>query len=86
MAKGTRWRLLLDTAAAPPYDVYPDLDGPPAAAVSPADAVVPLDVLLRGRVSSRHTACAVSGWWVRFTVGITLRVTKSLTWSVRTAM
>ena len=29
VAKGTRWRLLLDTAAAPPYDVYPDLDGPP---------------------------------------------------------
>jgi isoamylase len=29
LAKGTRWRLFLDTAAAPPYDVYPDLDGPP---------------------------------------------------------
>ncbi len=29
VAKGTRWRLLLDTAAAPPFDVYPDLDGPP---------------------------------------------------------
>jgi glycogen operon protein len=29
VAKGTRWRLFLDTAAAPPYDVYPDLDGPP---------------------------------------------------------
>ena len=29
LAKGTRWRLLLDTAAAPPYDVYPDFDGPP---------------------------------------------------------
>jgi isoamylase len=29
LAKGTRWRLLFDTAAAPPYDVYPDLDGPP---------------------------------------------------------
>jgi isoamylase len=29
VAKGTRWKLLLDTAAAHPYDVYPDLDGPP---------------------------------------------------------
>src|SRR5207248_11219887 len=29
VAKGTRWRLFLDTAAAPPYDVYPDFDGPP---------------------------------------------------------
>jgi glycogen operon protein len=29
VAKGTRWRLFLDTAAAPPYDVYPELDGPP---------------------------------------------------------
>jgi isoamylase len=29
VAKGTRWRLLLDTAAAPPYDVYPDEGGPP---------------------------------------------------------
>jgi glycogen operon protein len=29
VAKGTRWRLFLDTAAAAPYDVYPDLDGPP---------------------------------------------------------
>ncbi len=29
VAKGTRWRLFLDTAAAPPYDVYPEFDGPP---------------------------------------------------------
>ncbi|MCI0359528.1 MAG: glycogen debranching enzyme, partial [Planctomycetaceae bacterium] len=29
LAKGTRWRLFFDTAAAPPYDVYADLDGPP---------------------------------------------------------
>ncbi|GIW94020.1 MAG: glycogen operon protein GlgX homolog [Pirellulaceae bacterium] len=29
VAKGTRWRLFIDTAAKPPYDVYPDLDGPP---------------------------------------------------------
>jgi glycogen operon protein len=29
VAKGTRWRLFLDTAAAPPYDIYPSLDGPP---------------------------------------------------------
>jgi isoamylase len=29
LAKGTRWRLFLDTAAATPYDVYPDMDGPP---------------------------------------------------------
>ena len=29
LAKGTRWRLLFDTAAAPPYDVYPDQGGPP---------------------------------------------------------
>jgi glycogen operon protein len=29
LAKGTRWRLFLDTAAAPPYDIYPGLDGPP---------------------------------------------------------
>jgi isoamylase len=29
VAKGTLWRLFIDTAAAPPYDVYPDQDGPP---------------------------------------------------------
>ncbi len=29
VAKGTDWRLFLDTAAHPPHDVYPDLDGPP---------------------------------------------------------
>lgn len=29
VAKGTQWRLFIDTAAAAPYDVYPDLDGPP---------------------------------------------------------
>ena len=29
VAKGTSWRLFIDTAAAPPYDVYPDMDGPP---------------------------------------------------------
>jgi isoamylase len=29
VAKGTSWRLFIDTAAAPPYDVYPDQDGPP---------------------------------------------------------
>lgn len=29
VAKGTRWRLFVDTAAASPYDVYPDYDGPP---------------------------------------------------------
>jgi len=29
LAKGTRWRLFFDTAAATPYDVYVDLDGPP---------------------------------------------------------
>jgi isoamylase len=29
LAKGTRWRLFFDTAAAPPYDIYPDLGGPP---------------------------------------------------------
>ncbi|HEX5106462.1 MAG TPA: glycogen debranching enzyme, partial [Pirellulaceae bacterium] len=29
LAKGTRWRLFLDTAAATPYDVYPEMDGPP---------------------------------------------------------
>ncbi len=29
VAKGTQWRLFLDTAAATPYDVYPACDGPP---------------------------------------------------------
>lgn len=29
VAKGTKWRLFVDTAAAPPFDVYPDQDGPP---------------------------------------------------------
>ena len=29
VAKGTSWRLFADTAAAPPYDVYPEMDGPP---------------------------------------------------------
>jgi glycogen operon protein len=29
LAKGTAWRLFVDTAASPPYDVYPALDGPP---------------------------------------------------------
>lgn len=29
VAKGTRWRLFIDTAAATPYDIYPDFDGPP---------------------------------------------------------
>jgi isoamylase len=29
VAKGTRWRLFIDTAASPPHDVYPQLDGPP---------------------------------------------------------
>lgn len=29
VAKGTRWRLFVDTAAQPPHDVYPQLDGPP---------------------------------------------------------
>ncbi|MGV3605269.1 MAG: glycogen debranching protein GlgX [Planctomycetaceae bacterium] len=29
VAKGTQWRLFLDTAAASPYDVYPGCDGPP---------------------------------------------------------
>jgi isoamylase len=28
LAKGTRWRLLLDTAAKSPHDIYPNLDGP----------------------------------------------------------
>ena len=29
VAKGTKWRLFIDTAAATPYDIYPDFDGPP---------------------------------------------------------
>jgi glycogen operon protein len=29
VAKATRWRLFFDTAASPPADIYPDLDGPP---------------------------------------------------------
>ncbi len=29
VAKGTNWRLFIDTAAAPPNDIYPDRDGPP---------------------------------------------------------
>ena len=28
IAKGIPWRLFVDTAATPPYDIYPDLDGP----------------------------------------------------------
>jgi hypothetical protein len=28
VAKGTDWRLFIDTAATPPQDMYPDLDGP----------------------------------------------------------
>jgi glycogen operon protein len=28
LAKGTRWRLFIDTAAAPPHDVFPNYDGP----------------------------------------------------------
>jgi glycogen operon protein len=28
VAKGTDWRLFIDTTAAPPGDIYPDLDGP----------------------------------------------------------
>ncbi|MBM3998933.1 MAG: glycogen debranching protein GlgX [Planctomycetes bacterium] len=29
VAKGTAWRLFVDTAARPPHDVFPDRDGPP---------------------------------------------------------
>jgi len=29
VAKGNEWRLFIDTAAASPRDIYPDLDGPP---------------------------------------------------------
>jgi isoamylase len=29
VAKGTKWRLFIDTAAATPFDIYPDFDGPP---------------------------------------------------------
>jgi glycogen operon protein len=28
IAKGVSWRLFVDTAAQPPYDIFPDLDGP----------------------------------------------------------
>ncbi len=28
MAKGTNWRMLLDTAAVSPEDIYPDANGP----------------------------------------------------------
>ncbi len=28
IAKGVPWRLFVDTAATPPYDIFPDLDGP----------------------------------------------------------
>ena len=28
VAKGLQWRLFFDTAAAPPYDIYPAVDGP----------------------------------------------------------
>jgi len=28
IAKGTRWRLVVDTAAPPPRDAFPDGDGP----------------------------------------------------------
>jgi glycogen operon protein len=28
VAKGLPWRLFLDTAAKPPYDIYPEVDGP----------------------------------------------------------
>ena len=29
VAKGTRWRLFIDTAAESPEDIYPSLNGPP---------------------------------------------------------
>jgi isoamylase len=29
VAKGTNWRLFIDTSAAPPHDIYPDRNGPP---------------------------------------------------------
>jgi glycogen operon protein len=29
VAKGTSWRLFVDTAADPPSDIYPNYDGPP---------------------------------------------------------
>ena len=29
VAKGTPWRLFIDTAAESPHDIYPELDGPP---------------------------------------------------------
>jgi glycogen operon protein len=38
-ARGLPWRLLLNTTAASPNDIYPNLDGPPA----PSNAVVPME-------------------------------------------